>query len=57
MAVSGRAVATAHTIFSSSAFVCALALALSLHYTKVVRNQWYGYPKEWWPSVSAVIGA
>ncbi|BFZ56363.1 Protein cwh43 [Savitreella phatthalungensis] len=27
-----------------------------LHYTKIVQNEHYGYPQEWFPSVSATIG-
>lgn len=27
-----------------------------LHYNKIVSNQYYGYPQEWFPSVSATIG-
>jgi hypothetical protein len=27
-----------------------------LHYTKIVQNEYYGYPQEWFPSVSATIG-
>jgi hypothetical protein len=29
---------------------------MSLHYHKIVQNQWYGYPDEWFPSVSSTIG-
>ena len=34
----------------------AFAIAYKLHYSKIVRNEYYGYPDEWMPSVSAVIG-
>jgi hypothetical protein len=27
-----------------------------LHYHKIVQNEYYGYPDEWFPSVSATIG-
>jgi hypothetical protein len=27
-----------------------------LHYEKIVQNEYYGYPQEWFPSVSATIG-
>jgi hypothetical protein len=27
-----------------------------LHYHKIVQNEWFGYPQEWFPSVSATIG-
>ena len=29
---------------------------MSLHYTKIVQNEHFGYPVEWFPSVSATIG-
>ena len=29
---------------------------MSLHFNKIVKNQWYGYPQEWFPSVSSTIG-
>ncbi|PKX88388.1 putative integral plasma membrane protein [Aspergillus novofumigatus IBT 16806] len=29
---------------------------MSLHFHKIVRNEHYGYPDEWFPSVSAAIG-
>lgn len=29
---------------------------MSLHYHKIVKNEFYGYPQEWFPSVSATIG-
>jgi len=28
----------------------------ALHYRKIVQNEYYGYPDEWFPSVSATIG-
>lgn len=31
-------------------------MACSLHFHKVVKNEWFGYPDEWFPSVSAAIG-
>ena len=49
-------VAHAHTVVAYSGFGIALVLALSLHYRSVVKNQYHGWPDEWWPSVSAVIG-
>lgn len=54
--INGRYVAYAHTIFAYSAFLTALACGLGLHYTKIVENQYYTYPDEWFPSVSATIG-
>ncbi|OLL24296.1 Protein cwh43 [Neolecta irregularis DAH-3] len=65
MAVYGRPVlysipaawiAHLHTFFGLSAFVGTLVVALSLHYVSVVKNEFYGYPVEWFPSVSAAIG-
>lgn len=40
----------------TAAFIGALLVGLSLHYHKIVENQWFGYPQEWFPSVSATIG-
>lgn len=31
-------------------------MGCSLHYHKIVKNEWFGYPDEWFPSVSAAIG-
>lgn len=42
-----------HTILSLTAFIGALVIASSLHYTKIVRNAIAGWPEEWFPSVSA----
>lgn len=49
-------VAIAHTLFAYSAFLSALVLGCWLHYHKIVQNSSYGYPDEWFPSVSAAIG-
>jgi hypothetical protein len=38
------------------AFLSALIIGSALHYRKIVQNEWYGYPDEWFPSVSATIG-
>ena len=46
----------AHTAVAYSAFFGALIVGLSLHYTKLVQNEHYGYPDEWFPSVSSTIG-
>lgn len=54
--ITGRHVAIAHTVCAYLAFLAALFLGLSLHYTKIVENEHYGYPDEWFPSVSATIG-
>ncbi|KAI9597182.1 Frag1/DRAM/Sfk1 family-domain-containing protein [Syncephalis fuscata] len=45
-----------HTIFAIGAFVTALIVACYTHFDKIVRNQYYGYPDEWFPSVSAATG-
>lgn len=42
-----------HTLLSFTAFIGALVVASSLHYTKVVKNAVAGWPEEWFPSVSA----
>src|SRR6478735_3136839 len=39
-----------------AAFFSALIIGLYLHYHKIVKNEFYGYPQEWFPSVSATIG-
>ncbi|KAI0202788.1 Frag1/DRAM/Sfk1 family protein [Astrocystis sublimbata] len=49
-------VSWAHTCVAYTAFASALVVGLSLHFHKIVRNQYYGYPDEWFPSVSATIG-
>ena len=33
-----------------------MIVGVSLHYHKIVKNEHYGYPQEWFPSVSATIG-
>lgn len=40
----------------AAAFISALIVGVSLHYHKIVTNEHYGYPHEWFPSVSATIG-
>lgn len=41
---------------SAAAFLSALFVGVALHYRKIVQNEFYGYPDEWFPSVSATIG-
>lgn len=41
---------------SPGAFLSALIVGVALHYHKIVENEYYGYPDEWFPSVSATIG-
>ncbi|KAJ1967435.1 Protein cwh43, partial [Dimargaris xerosporica] len=45
-----------HTLFAYLAFGMAFVVACYTHYLKIVRNEYYGYPDEWMPSVSATIG-
>jgi hypothetical protein len=45
-----------HTAIAYSAFLSALFVGVALHYKKIVQNEHYGYPDEWFPSVSATIG-
>ncbi|KAL8735637.1 MAG: hypothetical protein Q9166_000806 [cf. Caloplaca sp. 2 TL-2023] len=56
VALSGKWISWAHTAVAYSAFVGALVTGLSLHYQRIVQNEYYGYPQEWFPSVSATIG-
>ncbi|KAI9798577.1 MAG: hypothetical protein M1833_004714 [Piccolia ochrophora] len=56
VAFSGKWVAWAHTIAAYGAFLGALVVGMWLHYHKIVQNEHYGYPQEWFPSVSATIG-
>ncbi|MCJ1475136.1 hypothetical protein MMC13_003796 [Lambiella insularis] len=56
VAFSGKWISWAHTIVAYSAFLGALFTGLSLHYHKIVENEYFGYPQEWFPSVSATIG-
>ncbi|GAA6038296.1 hypothetical protein JCM8097_003930 [Rhodosporidiobolus ruineniae] len=53
---SARALAQLHTLLSALAFGSALAVGLWLHHRKIVKNQYYAWPDEWFPSVSATIG-
>ncbi|KAF2121781.1 calcofluor white hypersensitive protein precursor [Lophiotrema nucula] len=52
----GKWVSWVHTVMAYCAFVGALFVGLWLHYHKIVENEFYGYPQEWFPSVSATIG-
>ncbi|PNS21272.1 Protein cwh43 [Sphaceloma murrayae] len=54
--IPGEWISYLHTFFAYAAFVGALIVGMSLHYTKIVQNEHYGYPVEWFPSVSATIG-
>ncbi|KAI7899011.1 Frag1/DRAM/Sfk1 [Cokeromyces recurvatus] len=46
----------AHTLFAYSAFFIALIIGCYTHYDKIVENEYFGFPQEWFPSVSATIG-
>ncbi|KAF2084546.1 calcofluor white hypersensitive protein [Saccharata proteae CBS 121410] len=52
----GKWVAWTHTVVAYAAFLGALIVGCALHYKKIVQNEHYGYPDEWFPSVSATIG-
>lgn len=54
--LNGKYVALAHTVCAYSAFAAALVTGYCLHFEKIVRNAHFGYPDEWFPSVSATIG-
>ncbi len=41
---------------AAAAFTSALVVGMSLHFHKIVKNEHWGYPQEWFPSVSATIG-
>ncbi|KAL1841138.1 hypothetical protein VTJ49DRAFT_7363 [Mycothermus thermophilus] len=56
LSFSGQWVSWSHTAIAYSAFLSALVIGCALHYRKIVQNEWYGYPDEWFPSVSATIG-
>lgn len=56
LSFNASAIAYAHTAFAYAAFFSALIVGCYLHYHKIVENSSYGYPDEWFPSVSATIG-
>ncbi|GMM35797.1 Cwh43 protein [Saccharomycopsis crataegensis] len=49
-------VGIAHSVCAYSAFLAALVVGCYLHYYKIIENEFYSYPEEWFPSVSATIG-
>ncbi|KAF2400129.1 calcofluor white hypersensitive protein precursor [Trichodelitschia bisporula] len=55
-AFNGKWISYTHTIAAYTAFLGALIVGCKLHYHKIVENEYYGYPQEWFPSVSATIG-
>lgn len=54
--LNGLWISYAHTFFAGCAFIAALVVGCLLHYEKIVQNEHFGYPQEWFPSVSATIG-
>jgi len=54
--IPGAWISWVHTIFAFFAFGGAFVVGVALHYTKIVENEHFGYPVEWFPSVSATIG-
>ncbi|KAK3938980.1 protein CWH43 [Diplogelasinospora grovesii] len=56
LSFNGKWVSWAHTIVAYAAFLSAFIIGVALHYHKIVQNEWFGYPDEWFPSVSATIG-
>ncbi|EDO15113.1 hypothetical protein Kpol_1046p3 [Vanderwaltozyma polyspora DSM 70294] len=56
VSVNGKIIPLTHTICAAAAFLVALIVGYSLHFHKIVENAHYGYPEEWFPSVSATIG-
>lgn len=56
VAFNAKYVAYAHTFFAYLAFSSAFVVGCWLHYHKIVQNSSFGYPDEWFPSVSAAIG-
>ncbi|KAL1674263.1 Frag1/DRAM/Sfk1 family-domain-containing protein [Schizophyllum commune] len=55
-ALPGWLIARVHTVLALTAFASALFIGCMLHYKKIVKNGVAGWPKEWFPSVSATIG-
>ncbi|KAI5806134.1 Frag1/DRAM/Sfk1 family-domain-containing protein [Geopyxis carbonaria] len=56
VSVSGKWISYSHTAMAYCAFFSALIVGMYLHFHKIVKNEHYGYPDEWFPSVSATIG-
>ncbi|KAF2717396.1 hypothetical protein K431DRAFT_307004 [Polychaeton citri CBS 116435] len=54
--IPGQYITYAHTVAGYAAFLGALIVGCWLHYHKIVQNEHFGYPIEWFPSVSATIG-
>ena len=54
--IPGQWITHLHTFWCYAAFISAFIVGVGLHYTKIVENEHFGYPVEWFPSVSATIG-
>ncbi|CAG8578342.1 5886_t:CDS:10 [Ambispora leptoticha] len=54
--INARWISYSHTILGYVAFISALIVACLTHYRQVVKNEHWGYPEEWFPSVSATTG-
>ncbi|KAF7196194.1 Protein CWH43 [Pseudocercospora fuligena] len=54
--IPGHFISHAHTATAYAAFFGAFIVGVWLHYHKIVQNEHFGYPIEWFPSVSATIG-
>jgi hypothetical protein len=54
--LNGKWISYAHTLFAAFAFIGAFVVGVQLHFHKIVQNEHFGYPDEWFPSVSATIG-
>jgi hypothetical protein len=50
-------VSLSFTVADIGAFFGCLLTGMALHYKKIVKNEYFGYPEEWFPSVSATIGS
>ncbi|KAI8082369.1 Frag1/DRAM/Sfk1 [Thamnidium elegans] len=54
--IPAKYISYSHTICAYSAFLVALVVGCYTHYDKIVQNEYFGYPQEWFPSVSATTG-
>ncbi|KAL7619372.1 Protein cwh43 [Parahypoxylon ruwenzoriense] len=56
LSINAKWISWTHTAVAYTAFLSALLVGTYFHYHKIVKNEFYGYPDEWFPSVSATIG-
>lgn len=54
--LSGRVLPSLHMILAAFAFLTALALGCIFNYRKIVQNEYFGFPDEFIPSISATTG-